>query len=72
MTPTQKKKGVHYLRQNENYLEGGFGGMPHSMSHIASSYAAMLAIVNIGTGEAFEAVHVEGMIKFLKAAKNNF
>ena len=42
------------------------------MSHLASSYAAILAIVNIGTQEAFDLVDVEGMLRFLKSIKNNF
>ncbi len=42
------------------------------MSHLASSYAAILAIVNIGTPEAYELVDVAGMRKFLLSIKNNF
>lgn len=42
------------------------------MSHLASSYAAILAIVNIGTQEAYDLVDVEGMLRFLKSIKNNF
>lgn len=42
------------------------------MSHIASSYAAILAMVNIGTEEAFKMVDVEGMRRFLLSVKNNY
>jgi prenyltransferase beta subunit len=42
------------------------------MSHIASTYAAVLAIVNIGTEEAFSMIDVEGMKRFLLSVKNNY
>ena len=42
------------------------------MSHIASTYAAVLAMVNIGTEEAYKMVDVEGMRRFLHSVKNNF
>ncbi len=42
------------------------------MSHIASTYAGILALVNIGTEEAFKMIDVEGMRKFLKSMKNNW
>lgn len=41
------------------------------MSHIASTYAGILALVNIGTEEAFKMIDVEGMRNFLKSMKNN-
>ena len=41
------------------------------MPHVASNYAAMLAIVNIGTEEAYDIVDIEKMNKFLCKIKNN-
>ena len=41
------------------------------MSHVASTYAAILAVVNIGTEEAYQMVDVEGMRRFLLSMKNN-
>ena len=41
------------------------------MSHIASTYAAILGMVNIGTEEAYKMVDVEGMRRFLHSVKNN-
>jgi hypothetical protein len=38
---------------------------------VASTYAAILAVVNIGTEEAYSMVDVEGMNSFLKSVKNN-
>ena len=66
-----KHRCVEYLRRCQNSKEGGFSGAPYLQSHIASTYAAILAIVNIGTEEAFDMVDVEGMRKFLLSVKNN-
>jgi prenyltransferase beta subunit len=66
-----KSKCCSYLRQCHNNEEGGFGGAPYHRSHIASSYAAMLAIVNIGTKEAYDIIDIEKMKKFLISVKNN-
>ena len=52
-------------------VEGGFRGSPHLMSHIASSYAAIMAMVNVGTEAAFEKVDVEAFRKYLLSVKNN-
>lgn len=41
------------------------------MSHIASTYAAILALVNIGTEEAFSMIDVDGMKRFFLSVKNN-
>jgi prenyltransferase beta subunit len=60
---------VQYLARCQN-KEGGFGGAPFHLSHIASTYAGILALVNIGTEEAFKMIDVEGMRRFLKSMKN--
>jgi len=41
------------------------------MSHIASTYAAVMAIVNVGTEKAYNLVDIIGMKKFLLSVKNN-
>ncbi len=66
-----KKRCVEYLARCQNTDEGGFGGAPFHISHMASTYAGILAMVNIGTEEAFEMVDVEGMKRFLLSVKNN-
>ena len=40
-------------------------------THVASTYAAMLAIANIGTKEAYDIVDRELMRKYLIGIKNN-
>ena len=66
-----KSRCCSYLRQCHNKEEGGFAGAPYHRSHVASSYAAILAIVNIGTQEAYEIIDIEKMKKFLISVKNN-
>jgi protein farnesyltransferase subunit beta len=65
-----REKCISYLKQCYNPEEGAFSGMPKAVCHAASSYAAMLAIVNIGTEEAYDIVDREQMRKFLLKMKN--
>ena len=41
------------------------------MSHLASTYAAVLAIVNIGTKEAYDIIDRQKMRSYLCSLKNN-
>ena len=45
--------------------------MPGVQSHVASTYAAMMAIINIGTKEAFDIVDRPKMKAYLNRIKNN-
>ena len=68
-----KERCVDYLRQCHNSdEEGGFRGAPYIASHVASSYAAIIAIVNIGTKEAYDLVDLLQMKKYLLSVKNKF
>ena len=49
LTEEEKSRCCTYLRRCHNDQEGGFSGAPGLDSHLASTYAAILAIVNIGT-----------------------
>ena len=60
-----------YLRQCHNDETGGFAGAPGLMTHIASTYAAVLAIVNIGTEEAYDIIDVAKLKSYLLSVKNN-
>ena len=42
------------------------------MSHVASTYAAIMAIVNIATEDAYNLVNIPAMKKYLISIKNNF
>jgi protein farnesyltransferase subunit beta len=72
MDHEMKSRCVDYLRQCHNPEEGGFRGAPHIMSHVASTYAAIMAIVNISTEEAYNLVDLAAMKKYLCTVKNNF
>jgi protein farnesyltransferase subunit beta len=67
-----KERCVQYLGQCHNSEEGGFRGAPYIASHVASSYAAVIAIVNIGTKEAYDLVDLQQMKKYLLSVKNNY
>ena len=68
-----KERCVDYLRQCHNSgEEGGFRGAPYIASHVASSYAAIIAIINIGTKEAYDLVDLPQIKKYLLSVKNNF
>lgn len=71
LDPDMKDRCAEYLRQCHNPEEGGFRGAPYMMSHIASTYAAIMAIVNVGTEKAYNLVDIIGMKKFLLSVKNN-
>ena len=71
MTPDIKSRCCQYLRRCHNSKEGGFSGAPELQTHLASTYAAMMAIVNIGTKEAYQIVDVDKMRVFLNSIKNN-
>lgn len=66
-----KKRCCSYLRRCYNEEEGGFAGAPGLQVHIASNYAAMLAIVNVGTEEAYMIVDPAKMRVCLNRLKNN-
>ena len=67
-----KKRCISYLEQCHNAETGGFRGAPHLMSHVASSYAAVMAIVNISNEQAYNIVDIPKMKQYLMRVKNNF
>ena len=42
------------------------------MSHVASSYAAVMAIVNLATEQGYKIIDIPKMKQYLLAVKNNF
>ena len=51
--------------------EGGFCGSPKGPAHLISSYAAVMAIVNLNMPEAYEIIDIPKMKNFLLKMKNN-
>ena len=72
MDHEMKERCISYLKQCHNPDEGGFRGAPYIISHVASTYAAVMALVNIGSEAAYDIVDLPGMKKYLLSVKNNF
>lgn len=64
-----KEKLTKYLNYLHNFEEGGFRGARSFQSHVASTYAAIMAIVNIGSKSAYDILRgkKELMREFLKS-----
>lgn len=67
-----KERCCSYIRQCHNDEEGGFRGAPYIKSHVASTYAAMMTIVNVATEAAYELVDIPAFNQYLISVKNNF
>lgn len=52
--------------QNE---DGGFGGGPGQLSHLAPTYAAVCALITLGQSTAYEVINRKELKKFLKRVK---
>jgi protein farnesyltransferase subunit beta len=61
---------VGWLRRCQSPL-GGFGGGPQQAPHAASSYAAISALLIIGTPEAYAAVNREALHAFFAGLKDH-
>lgn len=62
---------VAFLASCQHRLDGGFGGGPYpgQAAHLAPTYAAVNALVTLGTEEAFRAVDRRLLYRFLLAMK---
>lgn len=49
--------------------DGGFGGGPGQLAHLAPTYAAVMSLAIVGTGEALAAVDRPAMARFLARCK---
>ena len=65
-----KLKFVDILKELQ-HSEGGFRGYSYGIPHLASNYAAILAICLLGIKEAYDIINVEKMRNYLKSMKNN-
>ncbi|CAI2371079.1 unnamed protein product [Moneuplotes crassus] len=60
-----RKKLTKFLKNLHNDESGGFRGQISLQSHIASTYGGLMAIVNIGTEEAYQIIDKQKMKEFL-------
>lgn len=56
---------IDFLKRCESAL-GGYGGGPSQDPHLASTYAAINALVTIGNEAAFRSINIDGIRKFLE------
>lgn len=64
-----RERLIETLRPIENHKTGGFGGGNGQTSHVAVSYAAVLALCTVGGREAFEVVDRVKMWRWLSGLK---
>lgn len=64
-----QEKCVEYISKCQ-HPDGGFAGGPYQIGHLASSYAAMLAIVLMGLEEGYKMVDRQKMYNFLMQMRN--
>ena len=67
-----KERIISYIGQCHNPDEGGFRGAPYIKSHVASTYAAVMTIVNVAQEEGYELIDIPAMKRYLSSVKNNY
>ena len=66
----QKLQLVKMLKELK-HPEGGFCGCVRGHAHLISTYAAVMAILNLGIKEAYEIIDIKKMKAYLLRMKNN-
>eukprot|EP00831_Metopus_contortus_P081118 TRINITY_DN8457_c0_g1_i3.p1 TRINITY_DN8457_c0_g1~~TRINITY_DN8457_c0_g1_i3.p1 ORF type:complete len:427 (+),score=33.48 TRINITY_DN8457_c0_g1_i3:31-1281(+) len=66
-----KEKFISYLRACV-HPEGGFSGSPGMEAHVASTYAALNAIISLQLEEGYKLIDREKMLSYLLRLKHNF
>jgi protein farnesyltransferase subunit beta len=69
LDPDIASAAVSHLRACRDVSSGGFGGGPGQEPHLACTYAAIAALVVIGTPEAFDAVQPADVHRFVASLK---
>eukprot|EP00494_Astrolonche_serrata_P025891 UN26152 len=67
----KKKKSsvVQFLKKCE-HENGGYAGGPSQMAHLAPTYAAISALVTVGTEQALKSINTKSLYNFLMTCKN--
>lgn len=60
---------VHYLSTFVDTRRGAYGGGPRQAAHLASTFAAVMALVSIGTPRALSSIDVKSISRFLRHMK---
>ncbi|XP_038072570.1 protein farnesyltransferase subunit beta-like [Patiria miniata] len=61
----EASSGVVTFLARCQHPEGGFGGGPHQFAHLAPTYAAVLALMTVGTQEAYQVIDRPKLQSFL-------
>lgn len=69
ITESQKTRAIHTLASFQ-HAQGGFGGGPGQIPHLAPTFASVHALAILGSSEAFEIINVPNMIAFLSRLKD--
>lgn len=69
-TPAEREAIVNFLIKCRSPT-GGFGGGPGQHAHLAPTYAAVNALVIIGTRAALHAISKDSLIGFLRRVREN-
>ena len=64
LLPAETHKVVEFLRKCQ-CGDGGFGGGPGQLPHLATTYAAVLALCEIGTKEAYDVIDRPALQRFI-------
>lgn len=67
--PETSSRLVAHMRRCRDTATGGFGGGPGQAGHLATSYAAVAMLCTLGTQEAYDAVDVPEIHRFLRSLK---
>ncbi|CEF63010.1 Farnesyltransferase, CAAX box, beta [Strongyloides ratti] len=57
---------ITFLKSCHN-SDGGFSGSPGQLSHLAPTYGAVMALLEIGTEEAYHCINQKSMFNFIKS-----
>lgn len=63
-------RAIHTLRQCQ-HPQGGYGGGPGQLPHLACTFAAISALAVIGSEAAFASIDQEGLLRFLRTMRRS-
>ncbi|KAK9503045.1 hypothetical protein O3M35_011698 [Rhynocoris fuscipes] len=68
ITLSMKYAVINFFRSCQR-KDGGFGGGPMQEPHLATTYAAVMALCTLGIQEAYEVINRKGLLNFLQKMK---
>ncbi|CAD5232532.1 unnamed protein product [Bursaphelenchus xylophilus] len=68
LSSTQKTRFIKFLEACQ-HPSGGFGGAPGQYPHMATTYAAIMSLVSIGTEEALAMIDRKALLRFYWSLK---